>query len=178
MTWNLKNRLRRFGAEEDGTSTIAFALWVPLFALTIISTMEMGALSMRHTALERGLDSVVRDVRLNTGTEHTHDTLKAAICDAAPILTDCASTLRLEMIPLDLRNWTGPQPSADCYDAAHPVRPLRTFHNGGDNELMLLRACYKYNPIAPTSMLANSLPVDAHGYTGLVAFAAFVQEPI
>lgn len=177
MRFEIK-KIRHFLRDESGaTMLVPFALWAPLFIGIIIAGMEMGALSVRHTQLERGLDSAVREVRLGTGENLDHDTLKAMICSSAPILSDCENMLRLEMIPLSLRDWSEPAVIADCVESSQPVRPLRQFTPGDPNELMLLRACYKYKPIVPTGALASALPKDAEGYTALVSFSAFVQEP-
>ena len=62
-------------------------------------------------------------------------------------------------------------------DTARDVNPLRQFESGQDNELMYLRACYKYRPIAPTGTLAGALFTDDEGYAKIVSFSAFVQEP-
>lgn len=174
----LPSRVRRFLRDESGaTMLIPFALWTPMFLGIIVAGLEMGALSIRHTQLEKGLDAAVREVRLGTGENLTHDDLKVMICDNAPVLSDCDTMLRLEMIPLSLREWSTPEQFADCEDTSMPVRPLRQFTPGNPNELMFLRACYKYQPIVPTGALAGALPKDADGYTALVSFAAFVQEP-
>lgn len=178
MTRFFLTPLRRFCKDESGaTMIVPFALWAPLFIAVIIAGMEMGALSIRHTQLERGLDATVRDVRLGTGQNLTHEQIKTMICENAPVLTDCESMLRLEMIPLSLRNWQDPPVLADCVDNAEEVRPLRQFEPGDPNELMFLRACYKYKPIVPTGRLASAMPKDANGYAALVSFSAFVQEP-
>jgi hypothetical protein len=85
--------------------------------------------------------------------------------------------LRLEMIPMSMREWDEPARDADCYDSAEPVRPLRQFDPGQPNELMLLRACYKYKPITPVGSVGAAMPKDAEGYAAIVSFSAFVQEP-
>ena len=177
MCFDLK-KLRNFRGDESGAvATIPFALWVPLFLTVIIAGLEMGALSIRHTQLERALDITVREVRLGTGENLDHSSLKTMICDNAPILSDCTQMLRLEMHPLSLREWQYPEQTADCQDEPDSVRPLREFTPGDPNELMFLRACYKYKPIVPTGALASALPKDELGYTALVSFSAFVQEP-
>jgi Flp pilus assembly pilin Flp len=170
-------KFRAFLRDESGAVMFPFVIWLPLFLAVIIAGLEIGALSIRHTQLERGLDATVREVRLGTGENLDHDTLKEMICENAPILSDCQEMLRLEMIPLSLRNWSEPPRRADCYDTAEPVRPLRQFESGDPNELMFLRACFKYRPIAPTGVLASHMPKDAEGYAALVSFSAFVQEP-
>lgn len=178
MTRLFKPKFRAFLRDEDGSAhTIEFVLWVPLFLILVFATIEMGAMSMRHTQLERALDSTVRMVRLGGDEDLTHTVLKQNICDNAPLLADCESTLQLEMIPLDLRAWNSPPTSADCVDTSEVVNPLRQFDAGQDNDLMYLRACYKYVPIAPTGMLAGSLYADEQGFTRVVSFSAFVQEP-
>jgi hypothetical protein len=48
---------------------------------------------------------------------------------------------------------------------------------GMDNELMILRACAKYEPIFPTSWFPNELTLDEAGDARLMAMTAFVQEP-
>lgn len=171
-------KFRSFLRDESGaTMLVPFALWVPVFITVIIAGLEMGGLSIRHTQLERSLDTTVREVRLGTGENLDHDTLKAMICANAPILTDCEQMLRLEMIPLSLWDWTDPPMLADCVDVSEPVRPLRQFSQGDPNELMLLRACYKFRPIIPTGALASAMSKDADGYSALVSYSAFVQEP-
>lgn len=178
MTRLFKPKLRDFLRNEDGSAhTIEFVLWVPLFLVMIIATIEMGALTMRHTQLERALDTTVREVRLGTGQDLSHAALKQTICDNATLLVNCESTLQLEMLPLDLRNWSNPPSDVDCSDTSQAVNPARQFDAGQDNQLMYLRACYKYNPVAPTGVLAGSLYTDDQGYARIVSFSAFVQEP-
>jgi hypothetical protein len=170
--------LRSFLRDDSGSVvTLPFAIWLPVFLIIIIAGMEIGALSLRHTQLERGLDLTVREVRLGTGEQLDHDTLKGMICDNTTLLADCEDMLRLEMIPLSLRSWSEPPRDADCYDSAQPVRPLRQFDSGQPNELMMLRACFKYRPITPAGVIGAAMPKDADGYAAIVSTSAFVQEP-
>lgn len=170
--------IRRFLRDENGSVVLLpFALWLPVFMAIIIAGLEISAMSLRHTELERGLDATVRDVRLGTGDSFDHSTLKQKICESANVMTECNENLYLEMIPLDLRNWSEPSLSATCVDTTEEVRPAITFDAGNPNELMLLRACYKYKPITPTGVIGGSLEKDSEGYTALVSYTAFVQEP-
>lgn len=179
MRQAFSQKYRRFLTDESGSAiTIPFVIWLPVFLGLIIATMEIGALSIRHTQLERGLDLAVREVRLGTGRHIDQNALKAMICDNTTVLRDCEQRLRLEMIPLNLRNWAEPARTADCHDFAHPVRPLRQFDPGQANELMFLRACYKYRPITPAGAIGAAMPKDADGYAAIVSFSAFVQEPL
>ena len=177
MIASLKWHIARFRGTEDGSMVVPFALWMPVFLMVILSAAELGALTMRQAAMERSLDVTVRDLKLNLNGVSDHESLKKSICDGAPVLPGCDKLLKLEMIRLDLRNWTTPPLDADCIDTAEPVNPQRTFQIGRGNEMMLLRACYKYRPITPAGMLSSSLPKDGEGYTAIVAATAFVHEP-
>lgn len=176
MTRSPLTFLRRFRAEEDGTTVVAFALWLPLFVAIIVSTIEVGTITVRSVQLERALDQAVREVKIGV-TNPTHDTLKANICAKTTVLPGCMQTLHLEMIPLDMRNYTPPPQSADCADISQAATPQRTFRNSGGGHLMFLRACYKFRPLTPAATLNASLPKDADGYTAIVSTSAFVFEP-
>lgn len=178
MTRFLKNPLRRFRDGEDGSMVVPFALWTPVFLGLILSSIELGTVTIRHTALERAVDGTVRDLRLGTGTNFDHASLKAQICQSAAVLPNCADQLHLEMITLDLRAWTQPERTADCVDVGAAANPQRNFEFGRANEMMMLRACYKYKPITPAGNLSSSLAQDEAGFTAIVATSAFVHEPL
>lgn len=169
--------LRRFRASESGSAVVPFALWTPVFVGVILSGIELSATTMRHTALERALDETVRDVRLGTGTLYNHASLKQSICDRAAVLPGCTENLQLEMVRMKIRDWTAPSETARCVDHSETVAPVVSFEYGRDNELMLLRACYKYKPISPATWMGSALRKDSAGYTAIVSKAAFVQEP-
>ncbi|HKK97764.1 MAG TPA: TadE/TadG family type IV pilus assembly protein [Marivita sp.] len=178
MTRFIKPKLRRFLRDEEGSAnTIEFALWLPVFLMIILATVEVGAMTMRHTQLERALDDTVRDIRLGTGDDITHAAIKTSICERAPLLADCEANLQLEMLSLDLRSWSNPPSSVDCVDTSRDVNPAREFTAGQDNELMYLRACYKYEPIAMMAGMPVNEYLDEQGYRAVVSFSAFVQEP-
>lgn len=176
MTRTVKPLLRRFAARDDGTVAPEVALWMPLFLLLIVSAIELGTITIRHTVLERALDQTVRDVKLGTGPT-THAGMKTAICDAARVLPGCEETLHLEMLPLDMSEWSNPPASADCVDVSEAINPQRQFQNGGGGQIMFLRACYKFRPVTPIGSLNASLAKDDNGYTALVSSSAFVNEP-
>jgi hypothetical protein len=135
-------------------------------------------ITMRETMLERALDLTVRDIRLSTGTAPQHDDIKEQVCDLAPVIPDCEQNLRLEMVSIDPQNWVEPDSVFDCTDRSEEVQPVRSFVNGMDNELMLLRACAKFEPIFPGAGLGKQLDKDGAGMAALIATSAFVQEPM
>lgn len=166
----------KLAKDEQGTMTVPFALWMPVMIGLIITTMELGFMSIRHTTLERALDTTVRDVRLGILGNPTHADLKDSICDNAPVLDNCGDMLRLEMVRLDMREWTDPSRTATCVDTSEPSVIDTTFQTGS-NELMFLRACYKFRPLTATRWLGAELSKDGAGYSALVSTSAFVVEP-
>lgn len=177
MTQKLLSRLRRHAAQEQGSMTVEFVIWFPLFIVILLASVELGVVTVRHTMLERSLDMTVRDIRLGTGSAPQHNEIKDQICENIALVPDCENNLRLEMIQNDLRAWNDPAQTADCTDQSVPVNPVRQFQNGLDNELMILRACLKFDPLFPTTALGDAMAKDANGDAALIATTAFVQEP-
>lgn len=179
MMHRRKGLLRRFRKSENGSATIEFVITFPVFLVLLLSGIELGIVSVNHVMLERAVDMTVRDIRLGTGDAPEHDEIKDIICERAGFIKDCSSNLRLEMIQVDPRAWVAIRTEADCTDASEPVSPVRSFVQGQENELMILRACAKISPVFPTSGLGKSLADtgDGGGQYALVAMSAFVQEP-
>lgn len=179
MMRKLTAHLRRFKREEDGQMIVEFALLIPLIFTMFMTSVELGIYQMRQMFLDRGLDMTVRLVRLNTGAQYTHQDLKNMICNFSGFLEDCDRQLKLEMNPVDIRNFSGFAGGADCTDATQPVTPSRTFTAGVSHETMLLRACYKFDPVFQSSGLGLQFARtgDDAGMAKMVSVSAFVQEP-
>lgn len=177
MRRKLRSFLKRFARSESGQSTVEFAITFPAVITIMLSGIELGFVSLNHSMLERALDVTVRDIRLGTGAAPQHDDIKDLICTRAGFIEDCGSNLRLEMIQVDPRNWGGLDDDPDCTDRSEEVSPVRNFENGQDNELMILRACVKIDPIFPTTGLGANIPKDGYGQYSLIATSVFVQEP-
>ncbi|WP_406644855.1 pilus assembly protein [Aliisedimentitalea scapharcae] len=169
--------LGRFARAEDGSATVEFAITFPAMLFFLLSGVELGFVTLHHASLERALDMTVRDIRLGTGSAPQHDEIKDLICVRAGFIENCSANLKLEMVSMDPFNWTGLDTDADCTDASEEVAPVRSFVNGQSNELMILRACAKIDPIFPTTGLGQNMVKDAAGQYALVSTSAFVQEP-
>jgi hypothetical protein len=174
----LFKRMKRGWRDERGTASVEFVVVFPFFLGVLLSSFELSMITMRETMLERALDLTVRDIRLSTGTAPQHDDIKEQVCDLAPVIPDCEQNLRLEMVSIDPQNWVEPDSVFDCTDRSEEVQPVRSFVNGMDNELMLLRACAKFEPIFPGAGLGKQLDKDGAGMAALIATSAFVQEPM
>ena len=177
----LSTSFRRFRKEEDGNASVEFFIIFPVFVTMMLMSVELSFITLRHTMLERGLDIAVRQIRLGTGEPSNHAEIKDVICESAFFIQDYKNQLRLEMKPLDLRS--GPAQLDGpvlCTENAEPVDPAiikKDFEFGGVNELMVLRACFRYSPMFPEELIGSSLEKDAHGDAAIVSMTAFVQEP-
>lgn len=174
---NFLSKFLRFKRDEGGFVTLEFAIMFPLLIGVFMSSVEMAFVTMQHSMVERSLDLTVREIRLGTGTVPQHNVIKDKICAGAPLVKNCSTSLKLEMVPLNLRAWAAPNSTADCTDVQTPAKPVRAFVAGNKNELMLLRACVKYQPIMPNFGLGLAMRKDGSGYAAIVSMSAFVQEP-
>ena len=169
---------RRFRKDENGSSTIEFALFVPFFLMLFLSCFELGMLMARNVMLDRGVDISVRALRLGTINPLNEATLKEAICDAAVIIPDCENQLRLEMRQLDPRNWSQIPNDADCVDRGDPGLPAREFApTNNSNQMVILRACVLADPISPLVGFGAVLSNNGSDAYELVATTAYVVEP-
>lgn len=170
--------LLRFRRSEDGHATIEFAITFPAVLFLLLSGVELGMISLQHAMLERAMDITVRDIRLSTGAAPQHDEIKDLLCERAGFIDNCGDNMLLEMVQVDPRAWTPIAAEATCTDKSEEVAPVISFKNDAEeNELMILRACAKIDPIFPTTGLGKNLQKDGAGQFSLVAISAFVQEP-
>jgi Flp pilus assembly protein TadG len=183
--------VRRFTRREDGNMTIEFVIIVPALFSLFLASVEMGVYSMRQMFLDRGLDMTVRTIRLNTGIDADgdgvvdldHGAVKQMICANSGFLSsgtidNCAATMRLEMVQRDPRAFVALDPVADCVDISEEIDPPRGFVNGAEHQLMMMRACVKFDPVFPTTGIGLNFIKDGAGKAALVSTSAFVQEPI
>ncbi|SMY08586.1 TadE/TadG family type IV pilus assembly protein [Flavimaricola marinus] len=168
----------RFLRDESGNGTIEFVIFVPFFLMLFLSSFEVGMLMARNVMLDRGLDIAVRQVRLGQMDPVNHTNMKTAVCDAAVIIPNCMSELRLEMRPLDPRGWQNIPDTPDCVNAEDPSAPVRQFVAGQPNQLMIVRACAIFDPIAPKAGFGEKLSGgDDNDRYALFSSAAYVVEP-
>lgn len=173
------SRLRRFLRRADGNATIEFVILFPLFVSLLVSSVEIGIVTMRHTMLDRAVDLTVRDIRLGSGIAPQYAEVRDTICNRAQVIPDCQNNLKIEMIRMDLRAWTPPPAEFDCINHAEEVQPVRNFQNGASNEMILLRVCALYKPLFPMASLGRALSSSTpSGHAAMLSATAFVQEPL
>ncbi|AEI93930.1 MULTISPECIES: TadE/TadG family type IV pilus assembly protein [Roseobacter] len=179
MIQSLREFLRRFRRDEGGQIAVEFVIMVPLVFTIFMTAIELGIYSMRQMWLDRGLDIAVREVRLNTSSIPTHDALKQTICVNAGFIPDCQNSLKLEMVRIDPRVFAQLDPIADCIDLSLPIssQDAPNYQSGNEHDLMILRACVRFNPIFPTTGLGFQFAKDNGRDAVMTAMSAFVQEP-
>ncbi len=177
MITGMNKFLQRFRREESGNMTVEFALAIPLVFGIFLSTTEMGIYTMRQMFLDRGVDMAVRNVRLNTGQNLSHADLRDQVCNFAGFLADCENELTLTLTPIEVDTYAGPsgQPS-DCNNTYPVVSPLRQFTHGSEHQMVLIVACYSFDPIFPSTGLGYALDQE-QGLSLMYGFSGFVQEP-
>ncbi|WP_019955618.1 TadE/TadG family type IV pilus assembly protein [Yoonia vestfoldensis] len=177
-----RNNVRDFLGNEEGAVTVGFVIAFPVFMFIFLMAFESGMVSLRHFALERGVDLAVRDVRIGMMPTPTPDTLRTRICASAGLIPDCENQLQIEMVQLDPRAWVDPSPTVACVDRGAAVQPPVAFTNTNNNRLLFLRACARFDPVIPTSGIGKAVverntSAAAGGSYALVATSAFVVEP-
>ena len=63
----MKTLFRKFRRDDTGSAAVEFALMFSVFFFILVSSVELGLMTVRSALLERALDMVVRDIRLTTG---------------------------------------------------------------------------------------------------------------
>ncbi|WP_120501792.1 TadE/TadG family type IV pilus assembly protein [Roseovarius sp. EL26] len=203
MISQIKSRFLHLRRKEDGNASVEFFIIFPIYLSLLFLSIELGLVTMRHAMLERGLDVAVRDIRLGTGTfafedpvdvngnpvldsdgnpvtaeDVNHARIVKSICDNAIVLRDCHKNLILEMVPNNIRTYTALGPDTECRDKDEDANPAYTVVPGQENELMMLRACLRYDPLFPEELLGRGIADSKHnGQALIIAMSTFVQEP-
>lgn len=173
---------RRFSQDERGTASLEFVLVFPIFFGFFLMTYESGIISARHVMLERGVDLAVRDVRIGVIPDPTRAQLRTRICEEAMIIPDCERQLEIELLRRNPTAWEDVSPQVLCVDRGDIDKDNGELGDTANNQLMVLRACVRIDPVLPTSgigkaIVDNNSGTAAGGSYALVSTAAFVVEP-
>lgn len=170
---NWFRKLRRFGRDDRGYSTVEFVICATTFLSGFFWVFETGLIMTKQMMLERAVDIVVRDLRLYNNPLYTHDHIKKEICRLALIFEDCETRLLLELDTYDQA--AGYTKEFSCYDKKNDLSPVTTWRPGLRQEIVYMRACIIIDPMMPNG-LALFPDVQETGVP-LVADTAFMNEP-
>jgi hypothetical protein len=169
-------KLTSFLRDETGTSSIEFMLVFPVIMITFIAAFESGYFMMRYIMLDRALDMTVRELRLGVIGAPAMQNIKQSICDKGILMSDCLNALKLELTPVNTGSWLLPTGSIACVDRGKPPAPVIEPSLGGENEVMLIRACIAGRPMFPGAIGAG-MRKGSNGDYFITAVSAFVNEP-
>ncbi len=172
----MRKFLNKFRKNTDGNATVEFTVVFPFLMFLILMIFEIGWFATRNVLLERGVDIVVRELRLAAIPDLSHDNLKARICEESTILADCDRDMILELVQLDL-NDAYPQNQPNCIDRTGEVDPTISFNPGAAQSIMFVRACMIVDPIFPGLGITLGMRPDSSGGYQMVAYSAFMNEP-
>ncbi len=171
--------LRRWLGREDGSATIEVCIWFPFLMALFGSAFEASILTTRQALLAGAVDRTVRDLQLGNLGNPTHAQLKLHLCNLSGFIPNCASRLHVEMERISTDDFTFRTGAVQCVDVDEGIEPALNFTNGQSNDLMLITVCAAFSPMVPITGLGLRLPkINDGNYYGLVAFSAYVVEPV
>ena len=175
----LLQRCLRLWRANDGSSTIEFVIWFPLFMTLFFTSFELTFYGMRSVLLERAVEMNVRGMRLGTKRPDNIAELKKNICNDTLLFKDCLKELTVDVRLVDTISWnlpTGPLPCVDRGDDYKEPDDV-VYGPGGSGDLLVIRACMVTNPFFVSTPFVMGLPRDESGGVSLVAVSTYVNEP-
>lgn len=173
---------RRWLGDQSGAFLTEYAIVISFMFLAFFIAVEFSYLKVREVALDRAVDRSFRELRLGLINNPDHDVMKARICadQLSFLLPNCDDNLLLEVRQVPKTNWTIGAGEPICLDTTPPddYEPPIVYSNGGQNDLMVARACLIQRPIFPVFDLISALQrYDDLGNFALISISAFVNEP-
>lgn len=169
--------LRSFWRREDGYATAEVVLLFPAILWPFMLAMESGLIQIRQAMVERGMDIVVRELRLGNPNLTDAESLKNALCDEILVVPKCHQDMKLEMGTVQVSKFAYEPGTFRCTDRRETPKPVTSFNQGKINEMMVLRFCVLHDPIFPAVGLGKLLPKEPGGGFPLIASTFFVNEP-
>jgi hypothetical protein len=168
----------RFLAAREGTATLEFVIVFPLIILLFVAVFETGIILTRQVMLEGSLNDAARVLRLAQNLEVTAGDIEEAICNNTSAIPNCESVLVIDLRTIEPPLYEMPAADVLCVNRDDlTLRPGNAFHQGQDNQLMLIRACAVIDRILPLSGFGLNLTRDATGGLHMVSSTILVNEP-
>jgi len=158
---------RAFRDDDKGATAIEFAFIAPVLFFALLSLIELGIMSMMSTSLDNAVIEAAR--RIRTGRDDAPASASAfedLVCaNMGGSVGDCRDRLVISV-----------QKYAAFANAgtAATSQPAGQFDKGGQNDIILVKANYKWPVVTP--MLLSPYPQDGMEVT-LASRFAFKNEP-
>lgn len=177
-------QLRAFLRDDSGEATIEFLFIFPIIFLVFTASFESSMYMARYVMFERAVDLTIRQLRLGTYPNPTHQNLKKTICQSGMMVESvsaCVDSMKIWMQPVNTNTFVMAAPPKSCVDKSQPIvtdePPANEFTMGTDNDIMLMRICLKEDPMFPTTAVSVKMPVEADGSYVMLVTTTFVNEP-
>ncbi|HKP79636.1 MAG TPA: TadE/TadG family type IV pilus assembly protein [Phenylobacterium sp.] len=161
-------RIRAFRADQNGTAAIEFAIIAPVLFFTLLSLVELGVLGMMTSALDNAVVEVSRRIRTGGADAATSaSSFEDQICDRmGGAITGCRDRLTISVQKFSAFSSAG---------AAASAPPAGQFDKGGANDIVLVKADYRWPLMTP--FVATAYNRDGPLEVTIAARAAFKNEP-
>jgi hypothetical protein len=178
------NALQSFLKDDSGEASIEFVFVFPIIFLVFTAGFESSLYMARYVMFDRAVDKVVRQLRLGTLTDVTHEDLKRIICRNGMLIEDvnkCSESMKIWMQPVNTASFLMAAPPRSCVDKSEEINtdepPANEFAFGSDNDIMLMRICMKEDPMFPTTAVSVRMPSEPDGTVAMFITTTFVNEP-
>lgn len=168
---------KRLWRNEDGTSSIEFALTFPFVFYFFGLGAEVGLYQLQQVMFERAVDIVVRELRLGDEDLQDPDNLIARICEETLVVGSCTDDLFLDMEQVEVSSYRGSDEAVTCVNRTETAHPVVTMTPGSGNDVMLMRFCLVIDPVFANWGLGAILPRAEGGGVPLYAQTFYVNEP-
>lgn len=169
--------LKRLWRKEDGTSSVEFCLVFPFIIYFFGLGAEIGMYQLQQVMFERGVDRVVRDLRLGKPELQDPTALVQAICDETLVVASCADEMNLDMEIVQVSDYRMSGDEITCVNRTETAKPVINMIPGAGNDVMIMRFCLLIDPVFASWGLGAILPRVEGGGIPLYAHTFFVNEP-
>ena len=172
----LPRLLRSLLHSERGAAAVEMALVATPFLMLVFGIIEIAMIFMISASLENGMDIAARTIRtgeFQSGGAATAAAFKTAICNTFGwFQSDCTNNLSVDVRTYStFASVTAPQPvSNGVFNSA-----ALTFQPGAANDIVVVRAYYKWTLLAP--FFNQAFQQLNGGVALLTTTAAFRNEP-
>lgn len=150
MTAKLFELARKWLGRRDGTTAVEFTLVAVPFMLMTIGIIEV-ALAYTASSLFQGATEaaarLVKTGQLQQSGGDPETVFRNALCQKAVVLVDCTK-IQLEVVHVTNDSFLGAGTYAATFDEDGNL-VSRGFDAGADNDVILIRAAYRYEFITP-----------------------------
>lgn len=173
----IRRLLGRFRRDESGVSSVEFALTFPVVFYFFGLGAEVGLYQLQQVMFERGVDIVVRDLRLGDETLRDPDVLISRVCEESFAVPRCHEGLNLEMEPVQVSTYRISNDPLECVNRTEEARPMINMVPGAGDDVMILRFCLLIDPVFANWGLGKVLPRVEGGGVPIYAQTLYVIEP-